>query len=193
MGAEADWASLNRLCSTGSAGTATCSPSPPGNNQPVPLSAAAPGMLRRIGGVQRVSAVQYVSGRIARRTALVDVQNTNGLSVQSADPSLAETLSLRLASGRFLDPATARFPAAVLGSFAAAALGVADAGPSALVDLTDSASDGGGYFAVLGVLAPAPSPPSWTPLSSSDSPSPRRCCPPGPRRPESTYAPRRTR
>ena len=125
-------------------------------NQPVRLPTAAPGMLRRISGVQRVSAVQYLSDRIARRTALVDVHDTNGISVLAADSSLTETLGLRMASGRFLDPATARFPAAVLGSGAAAALGVAQAGHSELIDLTDSAGHGGGYFAVLGVLAPVP-------------------------------------
>jgi putative ABC transport system permease protein len=126
------------------------------NNQPVPLPAFAPGMVGRIDGVQRMSSVQYLGGRIARRTAVVDLQNTNGISVLATDPSLLDTLSLRMASGRFLDAATARFPAVVLGSGAAAALGVEHVDPPMLVDLTGADGHGGGYFAVLGVLASSP-------------------------------------
>jgi ABC-type lipoprotein release transport system permease subunit len=81
------------------------------NNQPVPLPVSAPGMVGRISGVQQVSPVAYLASRIARRTTLVAVQDTNGISVQAADPSLAGTLGLQVVSGRFLDAATARFPA----------------------------------------------------------------------------------
>ncbi len=55
-----------------------------------------------------------------------------------------------LARGTFLNRATARFPAAVLGASAAAALGIDQAGGQAQVWL------GGRWFAVAGIMAPAP-------------------------------------
>jgi len=76
--------------------------------------------------------------------------------VLSTDPSLTGTLSLRMASGPFLDAATAHPPAVVIGRGAAAALGIDHPGPSTLIDLTGSDGRGGGYFVVLGVLAPSP-------------------------------------
>jgi putative ABC transport system permease protein len=123
------------------------------DNRPVPLPASAPGMVRRIDGVQRVSPVSYLTGRIVRRTTVVPVADTSGISVLSADPSLPSTLDLTLSSGRFLDAATARYPGVVLGSGAAAALG-SEVG--AHVYLSDSDGTGGQYLTVLGVLAPVP-------------------------------------
>jgi len=121
-------------------------------NQPSPLPSTAPVMLRRVSGVEQVSAVSYLPSWIARRTPYVPVANTNGISVMSAVPSLVSTLNLRLVRGHFLNPATARFPVLVLGSGAAAALGVTDT--RTLVYLSGSDGRGGTYFTVAGVLAP---------------------------------------
>ena len=123
------------------------------DNQPVALPATAPGMVRRIDGVQRVSPVSYLTGRVMRRTSLIPVADTSGISVLSADPSLPSTLDVTLRAGRFLDAATARYPGVVLGSGAASALGVS---VGSLAYLSDSDGHGGQYVTVLGVLAPVP-------------------------------------
>ena len=123
------------------------------DNQPVALPATSTGMVRRIDGVQRVSPVSYLTGRVMRRTSLIPVADTSGISVLSADPSLPSTLDLTLRAGRFLDAATARYPGVVLGSGAASALGVS---VGSLAYLSDSDGHGGQYVTVLGVLAPVP-------------------------------------
>ncbi len=126
------------------------------DNQPAPLPVTSTGMVRRISGVQQVSPVSYLTGRIMRRTPFVPVADTGGISVLSADSSLPSTLELTLTSGRFIDPATGRYPAVVLGYGAAKALGIRAASVESQVYLSDSDGHQGRYFTVLGVLAPVP-------------------------------------
>jgi len=107
--------------------------------------AAAP-MLRRADGVEEVAATESISGRTVRRTPYIDENETGGIGLVAADPSLLSTTGATLAHGRFLDAATARYPTVVLGADAAAALGIHDAG--ARVWITDR------WFTVIGILNP---------------------------------------
>ena len=75
-------------------------------------------------GVDDSSAVYTVTGATARRNALVDENDTSGLSVDATDLNLPVTLSAELASGHFLTSAEARYPTVVLGSVAAQRLGI---------------------------------------------------------------------
>jgi putative ABC transport system permease protein len=123
------------------------------NGVPVPLPATAPGMVRRIDGVRQATAVGQLTGTTARRTAAIPATDTNGIAVLAADPSLVDTLTLTVASGRFLEAATGRYPLVVLGWTAARSLGV---GPGDQVYLGSAETPGGRYAVVAGVLRPAP-------------------------------------
>ena len=59
-------------------------------------------------GVDDTSAVYTVTGATARRNALVDENDTSGLTVDATDLNLPATLSAELASGHFLTSAEAR-------------------------------------------------------------------------------------
>jgi putative ABC transport system permease protein len=126
------------------------------DNQPAPLPAESPAMVRRIDGVLQLSAVAYQSGWTARRTSLVPVADTNGLAVIAVDADLTTTLDLRVTHGRFLDAATSRYPAVVLGSGAARALGIDTTGPDRLVILGTADGRRTVVATVLGILADAP-------------------------------------
>src|SRR5439155_16463978 len=80
--------------------------------------------------------------------------DTNGIALLAAEPSILDTLSLTVSSGRFLDPATGRYPVVVLGAATARALGIASVG--AQIYLGSSTNQGGRYAVVIGILAPAP-------------------------------------
>ena len=68
----------------------------------------------------------------------------------AADPSVLEVVSAELADGRFLDAASSRLPTVVLGADAARRLGIDHVGDGVRVWL------GGQWFAVIGILEPAP-------------------------------------
>ncbi|HZX08372.1 ABC transporter permease [Kribbella sp.] len=126
------------------------------DNQPAPLPPQSPAMVRRITGVQRLSAVGYQAGWIARRTPLVPVADTNGLALIAVDADLTGTLDLKVSHGRFLDAATSRFPVVVLGSGAARALGMTSTGPDRLLTLSTPDGRRTATATVLGILADAP-------------------------------------
>jgi ABC-type lipoprotein release transport system permease subunit len=109
------------------------------------LPEEAPGMVRRVGPVERVAATGNTDATV-RRSDQIPEAETGGISVLAADPELLGTLGGELASGRFLNRATARYPAVVLGAKAAERLGVP--GPGRQVWL------GGRWFTVVGVLRP---------------------------------------
>jgi putative ABC transport system permease protein len=113
------------------------------------LPEQAPGMLRRIGPVQTVSAVESVDASV-RRSDLVPSELTGGIAVMSADPSLLDTVAGTVAQGRWLDPATSRVPAVVLGSTAARRLGIERLYPDLQVWLGER------WFTVVGILDPLP-------------------------------------
>lgn len=126
------------------------------DNQPAPLPPQSPAMVRRIAGVQRLSAVAYQSGWIARRSPLVPVADTNGLAVIAVGTDLVSTLDLQVTHGRFLDAATSRYPAVVLGSGAARALGMSMTGPDRLLTLSTADGRRTVVATVLGILAATP-------------------------------------
>jgi putative ABC transport system permease protein len=109
------------------------------------LPKAAPGMIRRIGPVERVAATGVVDATV-RRTDKIPAAETGGISVLAADPHLLATLGGTVADGTFLNRATARYPAVVLGAKAAERLGIDRAGRQVYL--------GNRWFTVVGILRP---------------------------------------
>jgi putative ABC transport system permease protein len=109
------------------------------------LPEAAPAMLGRVDGVQSVAAVASVEGTV-RRSPYIDKNETGGINIAAADPSLRAAVGATLAHGAFLNAATGRYPVVVLGAEAANTLGIADTGSR--VWLRDR------WFTVIGILAP---------------------------------------
>ncbi|MDF5757522.1 ABC transporter permease [Spongiactinospora sp. TRM90649] len=113
----------------------------------LPLTAV--GMVRRVPGVESVTATGRLPGATVRRTDRADpsgMAEANGVIVEAARADLLETLGATVRSGAFLNPATERYPAVVLGSVAAERLGVARAGPDEQVFIA------GRWFTVVGIL-----------------------------------------
>ena len=124
------------------------------NGNPTPLPLTAEPMIRRIPPVLSVTAVGTVFGTTVRRTPAIPPLQTSGISVLAAEPSLAATMSMRMLTGRFLDPASGRYPETVLGRSAAENLGITGSSPTTLVYL------GGRYFTVIGILEPVDTAPA---------------------------------
>ena len=114
-------------------------------NAELPDTASA--MVGRIGPVEEVSAVGTVGANVYR-TDLVPSSQSGGIAVKAVETDLLETLSGRVAAGRFLDEATGEYPAVVLGSVAAQRLGITDLTDRPVVWL------GGEWFPVVGILDP---------------------------------------
>jgi putative ABC transport system permease protein len=110
------------------------------------LPETAPAMLARVRGVQSVAATRNLAGVTVRRTNLVDPNETGGISVVAADPSLAAAVGAQVRTGRFIDAALARYPVVVLGAGAADQLGIDRTGARVWL--------GGRWFTVAGILAP---------------------------------------
>jgi putative ABC transport system permease protein len=113
------------------------------------LPTAAPGMIRRISGVQHVQSVGSVNGANAYRTPYISSVDTNGLSVQAASLDLLSIVATTVARGHYLNAATAREPVAVLGATAAQLLGVDHIYPGERIWV------GGQWFYLAGILKPA--------------------------------------
>lgn len=113
------------------------------------LPTAAPAMIRRIGGVQRVQSTAEVSGANAYRTPYVPSVDTNGLTVRAASLGLLPVLATTVSQGRYLNAATAEEPVAVLGVAAAELLGIDHIFPRERIWV------GGQWFYLGGILAPA--------------------------------------
>jgi putative ABC transport system permease protein len=113
------------------------------------LAADALGMIRRIGPVEHASGITNV-GATVRRSDYVPSTQTGGVSVQATDSELAATIGAPVVEGRFLSTVDVTTPTIVLGSKAAATIGVShlENGPMVFV--------GGHWFAVVGILGPAP-------------------------------------
>jgi putative ABC transport system permease protein len=120
------------------------------DGSPASLPLTAEPMIARIPPVESVTATGYVPGATVRRTALVPVTDSGGISVLAAQPGLLATLGGSVAAGTFLNPATARYPAVVLGAVAARTLGIGQVRPDTQVYLA------GSYFTVIGILRPVP-------------------------------------
>ena len=115
----------------------------------VTLPDSARDTAARIGPVTSAAGVTYVDASV-RRSDLVPESQTGGIVVLAADQSVLDAVSGELADGRFLDDASSRLPTVVLGADAARRLGITDAHAGIRVWL------GGQWFAVIGILEPAP-------------------------------------
>ena len=114
-----------------------------GDDAELPETAGA--MMGRVGGVEAIASTKAIDGTV-RRTALIDENETGGIAVAAADPSLPATVGAQLAHGRFLSEATQHYPVAVLGADAAARLGIDRTGVRVWI--------GGRWFQVVGILEP---------------------------------------
>jgi putative ABC transport system permease protein len=117
------------------------------------LPEAAVRDVRNLGSVRSAAAVTSVSGATARRSAFIEAAETNGISVQAADPQLLATLGGKIVLGRNLDAGDEDYPLVVLGLVAAERLGVerlsADGRPlQVLIEDT--------WFTVAGVIGSLP-------------------------------------
>ena len=65
-------------------------------------------VLSRLGGVQQVATVRALDATV-RRSDRIDPDETGGITVGAADPSLLATLGGTMARGRFLNAATAHY------------------------------------------------------------------------------------
>jgi putative ABC transport system permease protein len=105
----------------------------------------------RIGPVTSTAGITTVDTTV-RRNQLVDDAVTGGIRIAAADLSTLDATSAELAGGRFLDAAAETLPTVVLGDDAARRLGisVADLASNPRVWLGEE------WFAVIGILEPAP-------------------------------------
>jgi putative ABC transport system permease protein len=113
------------------------------------LPTAAPGMTRRITGVESVTATGNVSAQVFR-TDLIPATQSGGLGVKAVHPDLLRALNGDDADGVFLNAATVRYPAVVLGAATARQLGIASVLPREKLRI------GNRWFALVGILEPLP-------------------------------------
>lgn len=112
----------------------------------VPLPDTAALMIRRIGPVEGAGAVREVPDVGVYRTDLVPATMGNGLRAVAVEPELGAAMDLQVVDGRWFDAETSALPDVVLGSKAAKLLGVSAPGQRVWI--------GGGWYGVIGVLAP---------------------------------------
>ncbi len=112
------------------------------------LPGDAPGMIARIGPVEKVEHTGKTTAN-AFRNPYIPVFNTNSLSVNAASLDLPGAVRTSLAQGAYLNAATARQPVAVLGADAARRLGIAKIHQGMRIWV------GGQWFYVAGILNPA--------------------------------------
>jgi putative ABC transport system permease protein len=115
-----------------------------GDDVDLPDTAAA--MIGRVRGVDATAATKVIDGETVRRNALIPREETGGISVMAAEPSVPATVGATLAAGRFLGAANGRYPVTVLGADAAERLGIDRTGVRVWL--------GGRWFTVIGILAP---------------------------------------
>jgi putative ABC transport system permease protein len=117
---------------------------------PAQLPLQAEEMVRRVGPVTAVAAVESLPSTHVYRNPTIPAFETQGVEVDAADPHLLSALGGRVAAGVFLNSATARLPAVVLGASTAHALGIGPRQVGRAVWMGDRP------FQVVGVLAPVP-------------------------------------
>ena len=103
--------------------------------------------IRRIAGVQQVSSARALDASV-RRTDRIDADQTGGIGVAAAEPTLLATLGGRMARGRFLTTATGRTPSVVLGAVAAQRLGIDRVGVQVYI--------AGRWYTVIGIMGSLP-------------------------------------
>ena len=115
----------------------------------VTLPESARSSAGRIGPVEGASGITGVSATV-RRTPYVDENVTGGVAVMAADLSLLDTVRAEVATGRWHDAATQDLPTVVLGADSARRLGITSLDGRPRVWLGEE------WFAVIGILEPAP-------------------------------------
>lgn len=113
------------------------------------LPREAPARIGHLAAVAGLAHTGGVESAHVYRSPLVPAANTGGLEVRAASLGLPAVLEAGVARGAWLNAGTARVPVVVLGATAAARLGI-DRAPGRRVWL------GGRWFAVAGILRPAP-------------------------------------
>jgi putative ABC transport system permease protein len=123
-----------------------------GNNE---LPIAAPAMIGRLPGVDRVQSTGATNAA-AYRSPLIPAADTNALSVAATTLGLPATSGTSLAQGEFLNAATAREPVCVLGAAAAQLLGIDKVFPGERIWVTGTGANGNGgmWLYVAGILRP---------------------------------------
>jgi putative ABC transport system permease protein len=111
------------------------------------LPAESVAMVGRIGPVESVTATGAVGASVYRNDH-VPVGQTGSIDVLAAPPDLLVTVGATVREGSWFTPATAAYPAVVLGDTAARRLDLPGVGTRVWL--------GGEWFAVVGILAPAP-------------------------------------
>jgi putative ABC transport system permease protein len=117
-----------------------------GQNESLPDTAV--GTIKHMSTVQRVSAVYKVPSATVLRTPYVPSEQTGGIGVDAAEPSLLTTTSVQLAAGQFLNANNDDFPTVVLGAQAANTLQIYNTSGRLQLFL------GGTWFTVIGILKP---------------------------------------
>jgi putative ABC transport system permease protein len=115
----------------------------------VELPTAAPAMIGRITGVQRVQSTGTVTGVGAFRNPFIPSVDTNGLTVEATSLALLPVVATTVALGHYLNAATAREPVAVVGATTAQLLGIDRVFPGERIWV------GGQWFYLAGILRPA--------------------------------------
>jgi len=110
------------------------------------LPTAAPSMIARISGVQRVQSTATVNDTNVYRSPYVPSVDSSGLTVQAATLNLLSVIATQVAQGHYLNAASAHEPVVVLGAVAA---GLDRIFPGERLWL------GGQWFYVAGILRPA--------------------------------------
>jgi putative ABC transport system permease protein len=113
------------------------------------LPESARDTVARIGPVTEAAGVTYVAEAV-RRNDHVSESVTGGIAVVAADIGVLDAVRGELSTGRFLDAASSTLPTVVLGADAATRLGIDDLAGGPRVWLGDQ------WFAVIGILEPAP-------------------------------------
>jgi putative ABC transport system permease protein len=111
------------------------------------LPPESPAMAGRIATVRSVSATARLEAKVYRNEYIPVAENSS-VAVLAARADLLDTLEGRTARGRWLTAIVPGTPAVVLGAAAAQRLGIHAPGPRLWL--------GGQWFAVVGILEPAP-------------------------------------
>lgn len=112
------------------------------------LPETAEGMVSRIPGVAKVSAIGSIKNATVRRTNQIPSATTNGIGVVAARTNLLDALGGGIRTGTFLNEANSKYPAVVLGSVAASRLGIDQAGTHVYL--------AGRYVLVIGIAEKLP-------------------------------------
>jgi putative ABC transport system permease protein len=125
----------------------TVAPAETSSGQRAVLPEESVAMIGRIAPVQSVSATGAVD-RSVYRNDHIPAGQTGSIAVLAVRPELLTTVGATIRDGVWLSPATAAYPAVVLGATAARRLDIPGVGSRVWLS--------GEWFAVVGILAPAP-------------------------------------